>query len=142
MTALDRKLLRDLRRIWAQTLAIALVLACGIMMLVGMQMTQSSLRGTQSAYYERYRFADVFAAMTRAPRAVVAHAQQIDGVAQAEGRIGFQAVLDVAGLQEPATGRIVSLPAGGDVLNVPLLRRGRLPDPDHPAEVALNEPFA
>ncbi|HPD90978.1 MAG TPA: ABC transporter permease [Pararhodobacter sp.] len=142
MTALDRKLLRDLRRIWAQTLAIALVLACGIMMLVGMQMTQSSLRGTQAAYYERHRFADVFAAMTRAPRAVVAQAQQIDGVAQAEGRIGFQAVLDVDGLAEPATGRVVSLPAGGNALNVPLLRRGRLPDPDHPAEVALNEPFA
>lgn len=142
MRALDRKLLRDLRRIWAQTLAIALVLGCGIMMLVGMQMTKRTLEGTRAAYYERNRFADVFASMTRAPREILAEAEAIDGVAQAEGRIGFQAVLDIAGLDEPATGRIVSIPAHGPTLNLPLLRRGRLPDPDHPDEVALNEPFA
>ena len=34
MRALDRKLLRDLRRLWAQCLAIALVLGCGVMVLV------------------------------------------------------------------------------------------------------------
>ncbi|MFN7001757.1 MAG: hypothetical protein ACK4ST_17295, partial [Elioraea tepidiphila] len=34
MRALDRKLVRDLRAIWAQGLAIALVLACGIAVLV------------------------------------------------------------------------------------------------------------
>lgn len=142
MTALDRKMLRDLRRLWAQVLAIAAVLACGIMMLVGMQMTQATLKGTQEAYYDRHRFADVFAGLTRAPRDVVAAAAQIDGVSLAEGRIGFQAVLDIEGMAEPATGRIVSLPPGGAVLNLPVLRRGRLPDPDHPDEVALNEPFA
>lgn len=141
MTALDRKMLRDLRRVWAQALAIAAVLACGIMMMVAMTMTQATLRGTQAAYYERYRFADVFAGVTRAPRAVVAEAQAIDGVAQAEGRIGFQAVLDIDGLESPASARILSLPAGGAVLNVPLLRAGRLPDPDHADEVAINQPF-
>lgn len=142
MTALDTKLLRDLRRVWAQALAIALVLGCGIMMLVGMQATKASLSLTQEAYYDRHRFADVFAGLTRAPGSVVAQAQAIDGVALAEGRISFQAVLDIDGLAEPATGRIVSLPAAGAVLNAPLLRRGRLPDPDSPDEVALNEPFA
>lgn len=142
MRALDIKLVRDLRRLWAQTLAIALVLGCGIMMLVGMQATQASLALTQQAYYDRHRFADVFAGMTRAPQDVVMAAQAIPGVALAEGRIGFQAVLDIEGLEQPATGRIVSLPPAGAVLNVPLVRRGRLPHPDHPNEVALNEPFA
>ena len=142
MSALDTKLLRDLRRLWAQALAIALVLGCGIMMLVGMQATRASLMLSQQAYYDRHRFADVFAALTRAPADVVARAAALEGVALAEGRIGFQAVLDIDTLAEPATGRIVSLPAEGAVLNVPLLRRGRLPDPDRPDEVALNEPFA
>ncbi len=141
MRALDLKMLRDLRRIWAQTLAIALVMGCGVMMLVGMTSTQRSLQETQAAYYDRHRFADVFAGMTRAPRSVVVQAQAIEGVAQAEGRIGFQAVLDIDGQDAPATGRIVSLPPGGNALNVPLVRIGRLPDPDHPDEVALNEPF-
>lgn len=59
-------MLRDLRRIWAQTLAIALVLGCGIMVLVGAQATQATLVQTQAAYYERHRFADVFAGATRA----------------------------------------------------------------------------
>lgn len=141
MKALDRKMLRDLRRIWAQALAIAAVLACGIMMMVGMTMTRATLVATQAAYYDRYRFADVFSAMTRAPQAVVAEAQAIDGVALAEGRIGFQAVLDVTGLEAPASARIVSLPPGGATLEVPLVRRGRLPNPDQPDEVAINEPF-
>ena len=142
MRVLDRKLLRDLRRIWAQTLAIALVLGCGIMMLVGMEMTQRTLSGTQQAYYDRHRFAEVFASMTRAPVAVVEAAAALDGVAQAEGRIGFSAVLDIEGMPEPASARIVSLPPGGPALNLPLVRRGRLPDADHPDEVALNEAFA
>ena len=141
MRALDRKMLRDLRRIWAQTLAISLVLGCGIMVLVGAQATQATLEQTKAAYYERHRFADVFTAMTRAPQAVVQAAAQIDGVAQAEGRIGFQAVLDIDGMNEPATGRVISLPAEGAGLNLPLVRRGRLPEPGRPEEVAINEPF-
>ena len=67
MRALDRKLVRDLRRIWAQSLAIALVLACGIMVLVLSQGAQRSLAETRDAYYDRHRFADVFASLTRAP---------------------------------------------------------------------------
>ena len=34
MRALDKKLLRDIRRLWAQTLAIAMVLASGVMVTV------------------------------------------------------------------------------------------------------------
>ncbi|MCC5988265.1 MAG: ABC transporter permease [Pararhodobacter sp.] len=141
MRALDRKMLRDLRRIWAQTLAIALVLGCGIMVLVGAQSTQRTLVQTQAAYYERHRFADVFVSMTRAPVAVVEAAAQIDGVAQAEGRIGFSAVLDIDSMTEPATAQVLSLPPNGATLNTPLLRAGRLPEPDRPHEVAINEPF-
>jgi len=135
-------MLRDLRRIWAQALAIALVLGCGVMVLVGAQATQATLVQTQAAYYERHRFADIFAGATRAPAEVVQAASLIPGVAQAEGRISFQAVLDIDGMIEPATGRILSLPAAGPALNLPLLRMGRLPDPDRPDEVALAEPFA
>lgn len=142
MRALDKKMLRDLRRIWAQTLAIAMVLGCGIMVLVGAQATQATLIQTQAAYYDRHRFADVFAGVTRAPASVVHEAALIDGVSQAEGRIGFQAVLDIDGMTDSATGRVISLPPEGQVMNLPLLRLGRLPQPDRPTEVALNEPFA
>jgi putative ABC transport system permease protein len=139
--ALERKLLRDLRRIWAQTVAIALVLACGVMVMVAAQATQRALLGTQAAYYERFRFADIFAGLTRAPRALLADIAALPGVAQAEGRISFHAVLDIAGMEAPAMGRILSLPPD-PALNLPLLRRGALPDPDRLDQVALSEPFA
>ena len=142
MRALNVKMLRDLRKIWAQALAIALALGCGVMVLVGAQATQATLVQTQAAYYERHRFADIFAGATRAPKEVVQAAALIPGVAQAEGRISFQAVLDIDGMAEPATGRILSLPEAGAALNLPLVRIGRLPDPDRPDEVALAEPFA
>lgn len=142
MRALDRKLLRDLRRIWAQTLAIALVLGCGIMVMVGAQATQATLIQTQAAYYDRHRFAEIFAGMIRAPAEIVTTVAMIPGVAQVEGRIGLQAVLDIDGMAEPATGRILSLPATGATLNLPLVRRGALPDPARPEEVALSEHFA
>ncbi len=139
--ALDRKLLRDLGRIWAQTLAIALVLGCGIMMLVGAQATQQTLLDTQAAWYERHRFADVFTGARRAPASIVDDAVAIDGVAQAEGRISFKAMLDIDSMEEPATAQVLSLPERPG-LNVPLVRRGRLPAPEHDSEVALSEPFA
>ena len=143
MRAMDLKVLRDLRAIWAQCLAIALVLACGVMVMVLSSGTQQSLTDTRDTYYERHRFADVFASLTRAPRSLLSEIEAIDGVAQAEARIVFTAMLDLEGMEEPASARVISLPALGDAaLNLPLLRQGRLPDPLHPDEVALSEPFA
>lgn len=142
MRALDRKLLRDLRRLWAQSLAIAMVLGAGIMILVGAELTGRTLAETRAAFYDRARFADVFAGLTRAPASLVEEIARIEGVAAAEGRATGGAILDLPGMDEPATARLVSLPRGGTGLNLTLLRRGRLPDPDRPEEVALSEPFA
>lgn len=143
ISALDRKLLRDLRLIWAQALAIAMVLACGVMVLVMGNGTQATLIETRDAWYERSRFADVFAGATRAPRGLLPAIAGIDGVAQAEARIADYVVLDMPGLVEPAMGRLISLPSAGEpVLNRPLLRRGTLPDPLRTGEVAVSEAFA
>lgn len=143
ISALDRKLLRDLRTIWAQAVAIALVLGCGVMVLVMGGGTQATLIETRDAWYERNRFADVFAQVTRAPLGLTAAIAEIDGVAQVEARIADYVILDMPGMAEPAMGRLISLPAAGQpVLNTPLIRRGRLPDPLREAEVAVTEPFA
>ena len=60
MQALDRKLIRDFRRLWAQALAIALVLACGVAILQTSFGMSQALEDTRAAYYERNRFADIF----------------------------------------------------------------------------------
>ncbi|AHM05485.1 ABC-type antimicrobial peptide transport system, permease component [Roseibacterium elongatum DSM 19469] len=59
MQALDRKLLRDFRRLWVQALAIALVLACGVAILLTAVGMHTALTDTRDAYYERNRFADI-----------------------------------------------------------------------------------
>jgi len=142
ISVLDRKLLRDLRRIWAQSLAIALVMACGVAMLIISFGTLQNLTETRDAYYERNRFAEIFASATRAPNDLVLEMAAIDGVAQVEARIVENIVLDMPEMPEPGMGRIVSLPADGEpILNVPLLRVGQLPDPLSVDEVAISEPF-
>ena len=65
MSALDRKLGRDLWRLKGQVATIALVLACGIMAMIMLRSTWQSLLGARDAYYERYRFGDVFAHLER-----------------------------------------------------------------------------
>jgi len=143
MNALDRKLLRGLRRLWAQALAIALVLACGVAILLTTFGMYGALEDTCAAYYQRNRFADVFATANRAPTRLLDKIRAIDGVRRAEGRISEFAVLDVPGRVETVTGRILSLPADGPpLLNRPVLRQGRLPAPDAKDEVAVNAPFA
>ena len=96
--ALDRKLLRDLWRLKGQALAIAAVMAVGLTMLVAYFSTFTSLQLTQRTYYERYRFADLFATVVRAPLALRSRIAGIPGVSQLELRVVADATLDIAGL--------------------------------------------
>ena len=143
MRMLDRKLLRDLRRMWAQALAIALVMASGVATYVLASGAYHSLDETRQAYYLRYRFADVFAQVRRAPKSVAEQIAAISGVAAAEPRITHLSLLDVEGLAEPASGMAVSIPDLREPrLNLPHLREGRLPERARTDEVTVNEAFA
>jgi len=143
MRALDRKLLRDLVHLKSQLAAVALVLASGIAIFVTLRSAHAYLVATQEAYYRDYRFAQVFVHVKRAPRAVGATLRAIPGVAAAETRIVTDVILDVPGLDEPATGRLVSIPTGRrPLLNDLHLRRGRFPSRDRPSEVLVSEAFA
>ena len=143
MSALNRKLLRDLWRLRGQVLAIAMVVASGVAVLVMSLATLNSLQETAATYYERYRFADVFASVTRAPEHLAARIADIPGVQHVETRISKLATLDIAGFGEPVIGQLVSIPERGEsVLNRLALLAGRRVQPDHPDEVVLSEPFA
>lgn len=143
MRMLDRKLLRDLRRMWAQALAIALVMASGVATFVMASGAYQSLDETRNAYYVRYRFADVFAQVRRAPKFVLERLQAVPGVAAVEPRISRLALLDVEGLIEPATARVLSTPDFAPPnLNRVYLREGRLPEWGRTEEVTINDGFA
>ncbi len=155
MRALTRKLVRDLRHLRAQALAIALVIGAGVAVLVLMESTLVSLGLTQRTYYARYHFADVFASAKRAPLSLAAEIAAIPGVAQVETRVVADVLLDVPGLAEPAVGRLVSVPERRrPILNDVFLRAGRYLEapkalgavsdqpPGRRDEVLLSETFA
>ncbi len=128
MSLLDRKLLRDLRALKSQAFAVAMVMACGLAMMITTRSLILSLTATRDAYYEEHRFAQVFARLKRAPDSVRAQLAAIPGVAAVQTGIAIQVTLDVPGLAEPAVGLINSLPERGElVLNRLYLRTGRLP---------------
>ena len=143
MRTINIKLLRELWQMRWQALAIALVMACGVATAVMSLSTLDSLERTREAYFDRYRFADVFAHVKRAPRSLVARIEQLPGVEAAEARVVASVTLDVAGLSEPATGRLISVPEfGGGRLNALHIRQGRAIEPQRSGEVLVAEAFA
>ena len=143
MVALRRKLLRDLWHLRGQVAAIALVVACGVAVVVTTRSAYESLALSQSSYYASYRFADVFASLKRAPNSLRAQLAAIPGVAAVETRIVVQVTLDVPGLAEPAIGRLIGIPERRvPILNDLHLRRGRWIEAGHRDEVLVSEAFA
>ena len=104
-------------------MAIALVTAVGTAIFVMSLGAIHSLEQTQSAYYDRYHFADVFASVRRAPESLVDKLAAIPGVKQVSTRIIHNVVLDIEGMSEPVNGLLSSLPEAGG-LNQLHLRRG------------------
>lgn len=141
-SALNRKLLRDVWEMRSQALAIALVMAAGVAMYVAYLSNFDSLRRTVDTYYQRQRFADVFASLTRAPERVVAQLSALPGVDVVETRVTVGVTLDIPNLGEPAAGLLMSVPANGRPrLNDLYLREGQWPDPTRPDEVLASEAF-
>ncbi|RIL03488.1 MAG: ABC transporter permease [Proteobacteria bacterium] len=143
MRAIHKKLWRDLWHLRGQALAIALVVACGVATVVTARVGYESLRASQAAYYAEYRFADVFASLERAPESLRSEIAALPGVAAVHSRVVAEVTLDVPGLSEPATGRLVSVPERrSPVLNDVHLRRGRWIESGRRDEVIASEAFA
>src|SRR5690606_12531962 len=142
MRALDIKLVRNLGRLWAQSVAIALVMACGVATLILSVGAYRSLDDTRSAYYERNLFADVFANAVRVPAPVASAIADIPGVAAVEARIVRPMIIDMPGMVEPASGEVISLPDFRPArVNAIHLREGRNPERGRPGEVMVDEAF-
>ena len=123
---LDRKLLRDLTRLRGQAIAVAMVIACGLAMMIMARSLIYSLDSTQREYYQAHHFADVFALLKRAPLSIAARIRDIPGVATVQTGVVARVTLDLAGRDEPASGTIRSLPdVGTPELNRLFLRAGR-----------------
>ncbi len=143
MKAVDRKMVRDLKGMWGQALAIAFVIVSGVATFVAMTATMDSLQRTLTTYYADYRFADAFAMVRRAPERLHERLRRVPGVGAVQTRVMAAVNLEVPGFAEPVTGQIVSIPEGGQpALNRLFVREGRLVRAGREDEVVLNEAFA
>jgi putative ABC transport system permease protein len=143
MHPLDRKLLRDLWRMRINAVAVALVLACGLAIFVMAVGMRASMEKTRQEYYVERRMADLAVGLVRAPERIASDLASISGIVAVEPRIAGLALLDLPGVTEPASARLVSLPRSGKPrVNDLVLARGRFPDPALVDEVIVNEAFA
>ncbi len=143
MHPLDKKLIRDLGSMKGQMIAVALVMACGLAVMIMARSLIHSLDTTRQAYYADHRFAEVFCNLKRAPNSLRPRLAEISGVAAVETRVTGPMVLTIPGMMEPADGTIFSLPDDRpQQLNLLYLRSGRMPRTGGRNEVVVGEAFA
>ena len=130
MTALRKKLVRELWGMRGQALAIAFVIAGGVATFVMSLSTLDSLQLTQTLFYAEYRFADVFVSLKRAPKSLAERIRDIPGVDRVDTRVAAGVNIDLAGYADPVTGLLISVDGGNEGrLNDLYLREGRFVDP-------------
>ena len=136
-------LITDARKMWRQGLAISLLLACGISVFLMSGSTMKSLTTSRRIYYSQGRFGELFVSMTRAPEHLAERIRAIDGVRRVQTRIVRDVLLDVPGMVEPASCRLVSLQGDPKLsMNRVFLRSGRFPRSSGRAEIVVSELFA
>ncbi len=132
--ALDRKLLRDLVRLWSQALTIALVVASGVGGFITTLSAVDSLALARERFYAEGRFADVFASVKRAPNALAETLRAVPGVADVQTTTEHLVRVQIEGSSDPIIGRLI----GVDARNPPRMNRvtvqsGRTLDADSQA---------
>src|SRR5690606_11289713 len=107
--ALDRKLLRDLLRMWSQALTIALVVASGVGGFITSLSAVDSLVVARDRFYAEERFADVFATVKRAPDALADRLRDIPGLADVQVTVEHVVRVRIEGVSDPIVGRLIGL---------------------------------
>lgn len=134
---------RDFWRLKAQTLTTAILIICGVALLVSQWSAYRSLQTARDNYYRDYAFADLFADFKRAPSETLKSILKIPGVQTVVPRISTDGLVSIPEKAEPALGRFISVPSGAQPpLNLLHLRLGRLPVDSSEAEVVVHEGFA
>jgi putative ABC transport system permease protein len=149
MRALDRKLLRDLLQLWSQALTIALVVASGIAGFVTSLSAVDSLALAREDFYAEGRFADLFAAVKRAPLALEESLREVPGVADVQTTVEAAVRVSIPEQSDPIIGQLIGLdrrrPPRMNLVSVsagqPLAAAGEAPA-DGSLQALVNEGFA
>ena len=108
MKAIHIKLWRDLKRLRAQVVTIAMVVAIGVAGFVGMFSVHQSLQGSRDHFYRDNRLADVFASVKRAPVHLRERLAALDGVAEVKLDVVFDAQVDLPEVVQPVSNEVAS----------------------------------
>lgn len=146
MNMLTRKLLRDLWRVKAQVVTIALVVASGMTAFGASLSTYESLKRMQAEYYASARLAHVFAAARRAPAQLASRFSEITGVVDVDVTLSYDVLLDMPNVVEPMVARLIALPDRSDgsalAMNQLSLMQGRWISEPGTNQVLVNQTFA
>jgi len=145
MTALDRKLLRDLQRLWSQALTLALVVAAAVAGFITTYSAYDSLQYARDRYCAAGQFADLFADLKRAPDRVMQQLAQVPGIASLETTVVRDVQVSIPGVSDPIIGKLIGLdPKHPPQINRVFLRSGRMISSQRsgPHEVLISEAFA
>lgn len=143
MKTLDLKLFRDLKTLKIQTATVALLVICGVSLLVSAWSAYRSLESAKDTYYSEYKFGDIFADLKKAPVRVAETLRNEAGIAMLEDRIVTDGLVKTKWSSEPAIGRFISIPnAAQPLLNKLHLRQGHLPSYSNNIEILVHEGFA
>jgi putative ABC transport system permease protein len=112
--ALDRKLIRDLLRLWSQALTIALVVASGIGGFLTCLSAVDSLALARDRFYTQARFADLFASVKRAPNALAEVLGELPGVAFVQTTIEHVVRVQIEGVTDPIVGQLIGMDPRGE----------------------------
>lgn len=143
VSALDRKLLREIRSSWGLLLAITSVMAVGVMCFIYTRSAYNNLSLARWKYYAECRMADFWVDVKKAPLAELAAIAELPGVTAVRPRIQFYATVDLERVPAPLNALVLSLPdERAPVINDILLRRGGYFTDRRDNEVIVNDAFA
>ena len=143
MSALNRKLARDLKAAAGMLLAITSIIAVGVTCFVGLSSAYSNLSESRRRYYAQCRMADFSIELKKVPLTELAPLADLRGVAQIRPRIQFYAAVDLEQVEEPLNGLVLSLPDRPEpILNDVVLRRGGYFTDRRQNEVLVSDAFA
>ncbi len=143
MRTLDKKLCRDMLQSKGMLLAIIAVIAVGTACFSGMLGTFYNLDDARISYYSRCRMADFWVNLKKVPDSVVSRLNNISGISEVRGRIVFPVIVDLANVDRPLSGEVVSMPDTPEpVVNNFVLKCGSYFSRNRDDEVIVSEKFA
>ncbi len=140
---LDRKLLREVRTSGLTLLAIASIIAVGVMCFVYMRSAYYNLSLAKFRYYNQCRMADFWIEVKKAPLSEADRLLDVPGVTAIRPRIQFFATVDLERVPVPLNGLVMSLPDERQpIINDIVMQSGGYFTDRNLEEVIVNSAFA